>query len=273
MSLLVIAGFVIAAAALGVAAMYAVRRRATSDEFLTDTTRASAIFGVIGTAFAVLLAFVMFVAFTGYNEARESAEEEAATVDQMFVASAPFAEAPREELRGELLCYARAVAGDEWEAMGDGDESAVVDEWRHAFESTLATLPLAGDLQLAAYRDLLEQRDDLGDARRLRLFEAHPAVSTPVWVILVLGGLLTVSFVLLFTDRREAFAVQASLIATVAAMVAASLVLVWFLDHPYEDESGSVQPAEMERTIGEIEAENPGLRAPCDDSGRPRRSG
>jgi hypothetical protein len=269
MNLLAIAAFVAAAAALGVAAMYAVRRWASSDEFLTDTTRGSAIFGVIGTAFAVLLAFVMFVAFTGYNEARQSSEQEAATVDQMFLTAGIFANPARDELRGETLCYARAAVADEWPAMADEGESARVDGWRHAFEASLRSVPLEGDLQLAAYRDLLEQRDERSSARRVRLFEAEPAVSTPVWLILVLGGLLTVAFVLLFTDRREAFAVQASLIATVAAMVAASLTLVWFLDHPYEGGSGSVEPEEMERTIGEIEREHPALAPPCDRSGRP----
>ena len=270
MNLLAIGAFVAAAAAVGVAAMYSVRRWAKSDEFLTDTTRGSAIFGVVGTAFAVLLAFVMFVAFNSYNEARNSSEGEAAAVDQMFRTAGAFSPATRDELRGELLCYSRAVVADEWPKMADGDESATVDAWQHRFDHSLNTVPLASDLQLSAYRALLEQRDLRTGARHQRLFEADLVVSPPVWLILILGGVLTVGFVLLFTDRREAFAVQASLIATVAAMVAASLVLVWFLDHPFEGGSGSVQPEEMERTIGEIEAEHPDLAAPCDESGRPR---
>jgi len=125
------------------------------------------------------------------------------------------------------------------------------------------------DLQLSIYRALLEERDVRTDARRQRLFEAQQVVSAPVWLILVLGGALTMAFVLLFTDRRESFAVQGCLMATVAAMVAASLTLVWFLDHPFEGDSGSVEPAEMERAIVEIEGEHPGLAVPCDGSGRP----
>jgi hypothetical protein len=153
--------------------------------------------------------------------------------------------------------------------MEAGGESEIVDRWRHQLERTLGAVPLESELDIAVHRDLLLQREELGDARRLRLFEAHPAVSTPVWVILALGGLLTIAFVLLFTDRRESFAVQGSLIGTVAAMVAASLTLVWFLDHPYEGHSGSIEPNEMERAITEIERENPELRAPCDEAGRP----
>ena len=39
----------------------------------TDSDRAAGIFGVLGTSFAVLLAFVIFLAFDSYAFAKESA--------------------------------------------------------------------------------------------------------------------------------------------------------------------------------------------------------
>ena len=95
-------------------------------------------------------------------------------------------------------------------------------------------------------------------------------VSAPVWLILGLGGLATVSFVLIFTDRREAFPVQASLMAAVAAMVSASLTLVWFLDHPYQGDNGSIEPVQMQLELDEIEAEHADFPAPCGLEGRRR---
>jgi hypothetical protein len=53
-------------------------------------------------------------------------------------------------------------------------------------------------------------------------------------------------------------------------MVAAALLLVRFLDHPYEDQSGSVKPEEMERTLANMERERPGFSAPCAANGDPR---
>ena len=68
-------------------------------------------------------------------------------------------------------------------------------------------------------------------------------------MILGLGGSLNVVFVLLFTDRREGFLIQGGYIAVVTAMVVTGLLLVWFLDHPYENDSGSIAPDEMRRSI------------------------
>jgi hypothetical protein len=67
-----------------IAAMYLVRRRAPAGGFFTDVQRAGSIFGVLGTAFAVLLAFVIFVAFESYDHARSQAQQEADAVQKLY---------------------------------------------------------------------------------------------------------------------------------------------------------------------------------------------
>jgi hypothetical protein len=43
--------------------------------------------------------------------------------------------------------------------------------------------------------------------------------------------------------------------ATLAIIVVSGLVLVRFLDHPYENKSGSIRPTAMERTLAQMERE------------------
>jgi len=73
----------VAIVGVAIAAMYLVRRRAPAGGFFTDVDRAGAIFGVVGTAFAVLLAFVIFVAFQSYDNARAEAQKEADAVQKL----------------------------------------------------------------------------------------------------------------------------------------------------------------------------------------------
>ena len=271
MNLLTMGLIVAAAAGVGIAIMYAVRRRTHVDEFLTDTTRGSAIFGVIGTAFAVLLAFVMFVAFESFNEARDASAADAAEVKNLFH-SAEFLPAPvRNEIQGELTCYGRAVVRQEWPAMreGEGESAPVVETWIDDFDESLVGVEPRTEAQVTAYRQLFVQEAGREEARRERLLESEMIVSPPVWFILGIAGLATVGFAVLFTDRREGFAVQASMMGVVAGLVAASLTLVWFLDHPYQDAPGGIEPVEMERTLEEIASEAPELTPPCTEDGDP----
>ena len=141
MNLLVVLGIVLGAVAVGVGLMYVVRRVAGPDHFLQEMTHGAAIFGVVGTAFAVLLAFVMFVAFQSYTNAKDSAVAEAAALDAMFGSSRYFPSGERDELEAALVCYARSVVNVEWDAMREGDDSPVTDGWRHLTERQVAQPP------------------------------------------------------------------------------------------------------------------------------------
>lgn len=56
------------------------------------------------------------------------------------------------------------------------------------------------------------------------------------------------------------------MVAAVAIIVVSGLVLVRFLDRPYEGKSGSIKPTAMERTLAQMEREHRGQAIiPCAD--------
>src|SRR3954470_13666870 len=256
---------VAAAAAVGI--MYLVRRRSRVDHFFIEVERGAGVFAFLGTAFAVLLAFVVLEAFQSFNDAKTGAEEEATTVVELSRTAQFFPAAERDPIVGVLICYGRAVIRDEWPAMEEGRRSPAVQTWVNRLQDGLRQLHPETAAQKAAFLQLLDQQDKRTDARRARLSEANRALPAPVWFILGVGAIVTIGFALLFTDRREHFIVQGSLIAAITGMVVAGLLLVWFLDHPYENSSGSIKPDEMERQLVIIEGEQKNVALPCNEDG------
>jgi hypothetical protein len=60
------------------------------------------------------------------------------------------------------------------------------------------------------------------------------------------------------------------MIGSATTIITASLLVVHFLDSPYENQTGSIRPAAMEQTVSALRAEQaPGSRAvvPCDVRG------
>ena len=269
MNLWVMALIVAAAAGIAVGVMYLVRRRSRVDHFFVEVERGAGIFTFLGTAFAVLLAFVVLEAFGSFNDAKTGAEEEAISVVQLSRTAAFFTPAERDPLGGTLICYGRAVIHDEWPAMKHGDRSPVVQGWVNRLEDGLRDVHPADPAQEAAFLQLLQQEDQRTEARRARLSEANRSLPAPVWFILGVGAIVTVGFALFFADRRENFVVQGTLIGAIAALVVSGLLLVWFLDHPYENRSGSIKPDEMERQLVIVESEQVGAPQLCDSEGHP----
>ena len=276
MNLFLLGGIVAAAAALGVLLMYLLRRTGESDGFYEEIERGSGIFAFVGTAFAVLLAFVVLEAFENFDNARSSAETEATDVVELSRYADYFSPTDRTRLVATLVCYGRSVAHIEWTLMETGRRSPVVQAWVERFERQLRQVKVRGGArnsrESAAYFRLLETDSARTAARRERLTEAARPLPGPVWFFLILGASLTVGIALLFADRREPFIVQASLMAAACALVTSGLLLVWFLDHPYGFSSGNIKPDEMERLLPIVEHEHPNVRPPCNQTGEPVRS-
>jgi len=224
---------------------------------------------LVGTAFAVLLAFITLAAFQTYNGAKSGAASEAAAVLEMFRTAEFFPKAQGDELRSDLVCYGRAAINDEWPAMADGERSPLVDHWIASYRSLFSRLDIDSARARVGFQEVLEEARARTDGRQDRLEQATPSVPSPLWMVLVLGGIAAIVLQLAMADRRERLAVQCAMIAGVAAIVAAGLLLVYFLDHPYDDRTGSIQPTEMRQTLAMVQAAEPGLEVSCNLDGEP----
>jgi len=224
---------------------------------------------MVSTAFAVLLAFITLAAFQTYNGAKAGGRAEAVAVLEMSRTAGLFTPQERDALRADFACYARAVINVEWATMRDGKRSEVVEHWVDAYRAEFNRLDLTPPRAQLGLQELLDEARNRTDARRERLTQATPSVPAPLWAVLVLGGVVAVALQLAMTDRRERFIVQAGMIAGVAAIVAAGLLLVRFLDHPYDDQVGSIKPTEMRQTLSMIGNQTAELPLPCNATGRP----
>ena len=89
---------IVVATAVTVTAMLLVRRRAPEGSYFTDGDRASGVFGVLATGFAILLGLVVVLAFTSYDESRAGAEDEALIVVQQLETAQLLPDPERAEL-------------------------------------------------------------------------------------------------------------------------------------------------------------------------------
>src|SRR4051812_9682991 len=95
--------------AVAVAAMLLVRRGSPEGSRFQDGDRASGVFGMLGGGFAIFAGFIIFLAFTTYDDSRSGAETEALAVIQQFETAQYFPPAAKRQLGGELVCYGRYV--------------------------------------------------------------------------------------------------------------------------------------------------------------------
>jgi hypothetical protein len=274
MSVVVASLIVVAATGAAVAVMLLVRRTAPDGGYFHDGDRAAGVFGVLATGFAVLLGFVVFLAFTSYDSARAGAETEATTVAQQIETAQLFPPEAGSELTAELICYARSVAGVQWDKMEAGTLGEELNPWGVELFRTLRTVEPETATEEAAYGKWLDQTSDREIARSDRIHGAIGVIPGPLWFVLFFTSGVIFVYMLFFADRGERAVVQALLMGTVVSVIVTMLILLQFLDNPFHGGVGSLRPVAMERTLliidEEVHVSGQDEPLPCDTRGNPR---
>lgn len=154
--------------AVTVTAMLLVRRRAPEGSYFSDGDRASGVFGVLATGFSVLLGFIVFLAFTSYDQSRSGAETEALVVSQQVETAQFLPSAFRSKLTGELICYGRSVVNGEWRRMEAGSQT----------RSTRGVWPSSSLWNTSSRRARVSSRRTTNGSTRRRLARRHAWIAS-----------------------------------------------------------------------------------------------
>jgi hypothetical protein len=266
-------GFLITAgaAAITVTAMLLVRRRAPEGSYFQDGDRASGVFGVLATGFSVLLGFIIFLAFTSYDQSRTGAETEALVVSQQVETAQFFPAAFRTKLTGQLICYGRSVIHGEWKRMEAGTQGDAINPWGVALFHTLQRVDPKTAAEQSAYDKWIDQTSAREEARLDRIHGAVGVIPTPLWVVLFFIAAVIFVYMLFFADSGEGAVTQGMLMGSVTSVIVVMLLLLNFLDSPFHPGVGGLHPVAMERSLRIVDqalgATGTRVTIPCDANG------
>jgi hypothetical protein len=261
----------VAVNAATIAAMLMVRRRAPEGSYFTDGDRASGVFGVLAGAFAIFAGFIIFLAFTTYDQSRSGAESEAITVMQQFETAQLMPPIVRHRFTGELVCYARSVVHQEWPQMQAGKGGDTINPWGAALFRTLRLTDPKSATEQTAYAKWLDQRSDRENGRSDRLHGAEGIIPTSIWLVLILIAGVVFAYMLFFADSGEGALSQAMLMGSATTVIVLTLAAINALDNPFRAGLGQIKPVAMERTLKILDAGraivNDRGPVPCDARG------
>ena len=156
------------------------------------------IFSGVGMLYGLLVGLVAVAAWGNYDSVDDLVSREASLVTSLYRDVSTLREPSRTVLREELEGYLEAVIQDEWPAHQSGLKLADGARVLTRFHQALASYqPLnAGDQSL--YQEALAAFNRLSEARRLRIGAVSSGIPEVFWVVIIVGGLLTLPLIYLF---------------------------------------------------------------------------
>jgi len=189
------------------------------------------IYAVLGVVYAVLLALVVIAVWEEFDAAKDTAEQEANALAEIFWLAHQLPELEGRHVQELARSYAEEVVEEEWPLMEQGQASprgwVLIDDIRANLQGyephTVADQEL--------YSEGLDQVQRLADARRMRLVAAQESIPTVLWVVLVFGGVAVVGFTYLFgMDNTWAHRVM---VVSLAGVIALVLFTIGAMEHPF----------------------------------------
>lgn len=232
MLLLLVILLLILALASGLAAKLLTVRPEDTDE--KEGATVQNVLAATGLITALVVAFVISGASSSYSAARTAAKAEADVVDNLYEAAEYVAMPFRQNIQAAAVCYARAVAGPEWDAMAGGDRSPVPSNWTGTQpygirRALIAMGPSASGFSLVQSADAKR-----GELRNERVAQASPTVPGPYFWFMVallalsLGGLA-------YSIPRAENRPQLVALGVVVMVFVAVVFLVYNFDRPFSN--------------------------------------
>jgi hypothetical protein len=194
------------------------------------------IYAVLGVSYAVLLGLVLIAVWEKWNAADTLTADEANEMAGIFWWAHALPPPEGRHVQELVRSYARVVVEEEWPLMAQGRSSPQAWDTLDELRGTILGLqPPKGAKQTGydqmRYEEMLEQLHDLGNARRERLLAAEQGLPPILWVVLILGGVITVGFTYLF--GLENSLVHLIMVGSLALVISMSLFTVAALDYPF----------------------------------------
>jgi protein-S-isoprenylcysteine O-methyltransferase Ste14 len=216
------------------------------------------IYAALGVIYAVLLALVVIATWEEFGRARLTVESEANALAEIFWLAHALPEPEGPHLQELAHSYAEEVVEVEWPLMAQGRTPSlehtqetppgwvIIDDIR----ATLQGYEPSTEAEQELYAEGLDQVQRLADARRTRLVQAEEGIPSVLWVVLVVGGMVTVGFSYLF-GLQNTWA-HRLMVVSLTGVIALVLFTIAAMDHPFSG-GARVGPEAFELVLNRFE--------------------
>ena len=192
------------------------------------------VFASLGVTYGVLMAFVVFVVWAQFNEAKVNIANESSNSIVLYHQIQAYPDqAASQIMLDSLLKFAeheqahQAIQSDSLDhiQLQNEDEASL----NQFFEIISGVVP-KNDYELVSYSNIMDSMNDLAKYHNLRLQFAEEELPGILWVVILGGAMITMGFTFLFgTERVWA---HIAIMSPLAILIAIVIYLIIEFDHP-----------------------------------------
>lgn len=207
---------------------------------------------LISLIFGVLAGLTALYLINNISYTADAVLREANAVANIYRDSKWLNEPVRTNIQAQTMSYLKEVINVEWPLMQqdkkiDGEGISIID----SISNELYHYNPANNTGALIIHDMLEEIKSLYNARELRIHTSYSALNLEMWIVILIGTVLTIAINYLFGINFYLHIITVS----AAALMASSMVfLLVTLDRPFQGEF-AIQPDELQAVLTLIQTD------------------
>ena len=211
------------------------------------------IYGATYVLYGITLAFSLYLGNQEANEARETVEREAGSLEGLFEIAEQLPQPQRDRIQKLTESYARVVVEEEWPLMERGaksQESPQAEAHIDKLQQTVVEYEPNSSAEGELYSQGITLALDIEDEREIRLLHSRQDSHRLLWHVLVSGGVITVLLSYFFGSK--VVWLQGLSIAALTTVVVLLLSATYQLQAPFAG-SVRIEPEAFEEVLDDIQ--------------------
>ena len=184
---------------------------------------------VVAAYVGIMIAFAGVQVWQDFTDSKNAVAEEAATATQLYQDLSIFGPETR-PARAALRHYVGSVTHDEWPMLAEGQGSETTEAALQSLFNEIGKLNPADNRASAIYGEMLGKLNDLVDFRSDRIIDSRNGIPGILWMVGVVGALLTIAYASAFTPTRYNVFMTAGIALTLGLV----FLFILTVDYPYK---------------------------------------
>jgi Protein of unknown function (DUF4239) len=217
--------------ALAILGLIVVRRTLHRRDLRETQVVAGYLLSVVGTLYGVILGLIVVDSLGKFAEARLTTEEESNALADIFLLAAHLPEERKVQVQKHALAYLDSVIDVEWPMMARGENSVETRRLALALIRAVHTFEPKTNREQILFDAQVSATTQFWNGRRTRMVLAEQGMPALEWLVLVIGGVITVVFTYFF--KADHLKLQLFMTSMLTTVIALNLYLVLMFAYPY----------------------------------------
>ena len=208
-----------------------VRRFISHNKLRTHHDVADPILGALAAIYAVLIAFVAVTVWQSLDKSNANVQMEANYLADIYRDSEALSSDFHQKAGDLLREYRQAVIDYEWKTMAKGEMSPEVEKIMKKIWALYTVYQPRTSTEQSFFDESVRKLNSFRELRRQRIMDSRTGVEPLLWLVLVVGGLSTISFTFFF--GAENLRAQLGMVILLATTISLILFTIMSMDFPF----------------------------------------